>query len=176
MSHSNSSGSLNLLDFKAPAIRTLHTTWFAFFMTFVLWFAHAPFKGALVKAFHMNDAQWKALLILNVALTIPARIVIGILVDKFGPRVTFSLLLMIFGVLCCCFALSTSFEMLALTRFLMGFAGAGFVIGIRLVGEWFPARQVGLAEGIYGGWGNFGSAAAAIILPSVALIFGGDDG
>ncbi len=176
MSHSTTNSSLNLLDFKAPAIRTLHTTWFAFFMTFVLWFAHAPFKGALVKTFQMNDAQWKALLILNVALTIPARIVIGILVDKFGPRVTFSLLLMISGILCCGFALSRSFEMLALTRFLMGFAGAGFVIGIRLVGEWFPARQVGLAEGIYGGWGNFGSAAAAIILPTVALLFGGDDG
>ncbi|MES2657719.1 MAG: MFS transporter [Verrucomicrobiota bacterium] len=172
----SSTGKLNLLAFKAPSIRTLHATWFAFFLTFVLWFAHAPFKGTLVKAFHMNDAQWKALLILNVALTIPARIIIGILVDKFGPRVTFSLLLMISGVLCCFFALSQSFEMLALTRFLMGFAGAGFVIGIRLVGEWFPARQVGLAEGIYGGWGNFGSAAAAIILPSVALIYGGEEG
>lgn len=170
------SGQLNLLDFKAPSIRTLHATWFAFFMTFVLWFAHAPFKGALVKAFDMNDAQWKALLILNVALTIPARIIIGILVDKFGPRVTFSLLLMISGILCACFALSRSFEMLALTRFLMGFAGAGFVIGIRLVGEWFPARQVGLAEGIYGGWGNFGSAGAAIVLPTIALMFGGEEG
>ncbi len=122
-SFARNNGQLNLLDFKAPAIRTLHTTWFAFFMTFVLWFAHAPFKGALVKAFEMSDAQWKALLILNVALTIPARIIIGILVDKFGPRVTFSLLLMISGVLCTVFALSNSFEMLALTRFLMGFAG-----------------------------------------------------
>ncbi len=169
-------GKLNLLDFKAGSIRTLHATWFAFFMTFVLWFAHAPFKGALVQAFDMNEAQWKALLILNVALTIPARIIIGILVDKCGPRVTFSLLLMISGVLCTCFALSRSFEMLALTRFLMGFAGAGFVIGIRLVGEWFPAKQVGLAEGIYGGWGNFGSAGAAIVLPTVALMFGGEEG
>ncbi|MGB2255648.1 MAG: MFS transporter, partial [Spongiibacter marinus] len=56
------------------------------------------------------------------------------------------------------------------------FIGAGFVIGIRLVGEWFPARQVGLAEGVYGGWGNFGSAAAAMTLPTLALMFGGDDG
>ena len=54
--------------------------------------------------------------------------------------------------------------------------GAGFVIGIRLVGEWFPAQQVGMAQGIYGGWGNFGSAAAAMTLPTVALLFGGDDG
>lgn len=175
MSNSTDSN-LKLLDFRSPAIRTLHLSWFAFFLTFVLWFAHAPFKGAITEAFAMTEAQWKALLILNVALTIPARIVIGILVDKFGPRLTYSLLLMVSGLLCAFFALATSFEMLALARFLMGFAGAGFVIGIRLVGEWFPARQVGLAEGIYGGWGNFGSAAAAMILPSLALAYGGENG
>ena len=169
-------GKLRIFDFKSPAIQTLHVTWFAFFLTFTLWFSHAPLKSAIVGTFDITNAQWKALLILNVALTIPARIVIGILVDKYGPRVTYSLLLMSAGILCSFFALAQSFEMLALARFLMGFVGAGFVIGIRLVGEWFPARQVGLAEGVYGGWGNFGSAAAAITLPSVALAFGGEDG
>ncbi|MEO5712516.1 MAG: NarK family nitrate/nitrite MFS transporter [Luteolibacter sp.] len=173
---SSSDGKLRIFAFNSPAIRTLHLTWFAFFLTFVLWFAHAPFKVEISKSFNLTTAQWKALLILNVAFTIPARIIIGILVDKFGPRVTYSFLLMISGLLCVAFALSTSFEMLAFTRFLMGFAGAGFVIGIRLVGEWFPARQVGLAEGIYGGWGNFGAAAAAMALPSVALLYGGPDG
>ena len=74
------------------------------------------------------------------------------------------------------FSLANSFEQLALSRFLLGFVGAGFVIGIRMIGEWFPAKQVGIAEGIYGGWGNFGSAAAAMSLPTVALLFGGDEG
>ncbi len=125
----------------------------------------------------MSAAQWKALLILNVALTIPARIVIGILVDKFGPRIVYSALLVISGLLCLAFASAQSFEQLALLRFAMGFVGAGFVIGIRMVGEWFPARQVGLAEGVYGGWGNFGSAAAAFTLPTIALVvFGGELG
>lgn len=167
---------LNPLNVGNPAIRTLHFTWIAFFLTFVLWFSHAPMKSSIMAAFDLSLPQWKALLILNVALTIPARIVIGILVDKFGPRLTYSLLLMSAGVLTSLFALSTSFEMLALTRFLMGFIGAGFVIGIRMVGEWFPARQVGVAEGIYGGWGNFGSAAAAMSLPTLALLFGGENG
>ena len=171
-----SSSKLNLLDFSQVNIRTLHVTWFAFFLTFVMWFSHAPMKPLIMAAFDMNIAQWKALLILNVALTIPARIVIGILVDKFGPRVVFSTLLVISGLLCIGFAFSTTYEQLAIMRFAMGFAGAGFVIGIRMVGEWFPARQVGLAEGVYGGWGNFGSAAAAFSLPTLALMFGGDDG
>jgi NNP family nitrate/nitrite transporter-like MFS transporter len=46
------------------------------------------------------------------------------------------------------------------------------VIGIRLVSEWFPANELGTAEGIYGGWGNFGSAAAAMSLPVLALFIG----
>ncbi|YCM46647.1 MFS transporter [Verrucomicrobiaceae bacterium 227] len=169
-------GKFKIFDFKSPAIQTLHITWFAFFMTFVLWFSHAPMKAAISESFNITGAQWKALLILNVALTIPARIVIGILVDKFGPRITYALLLIAAGFLCSFFALARSYEMLALARFLMGFVGAGFVIGIRLVGEWFPAKQVGLAEGVYGGWGNFGSAAAAMTLPTLALAYGGPNG
>ena len=171
-----SASNLNLIDFSKANIRALHLTWFAFFLTFVMWFAHAPLKPLIMEAFDMSVDQWKALLILNVALTIPARIVIGILVDKFGPRVIYSGLLIISGGLCIGFAMAQSYEQLAILRFAMGFAGAGFVIGIRMVGEWFPARQVGLAEGVYGGWGNFGSAAAAFTLPTLALIYGGENG
>jgi|TARA_B100000959_G_scaffold76692_1_gene81478 NNP family nitrate/nitrite transporter-like MFS transporter len=166
----------NLLNFRSPKIRTLHYTWFAFFLTFVVWFNHAPMVVAIRETFDLSTPQWKALLILNVALTIPARIVIGMLVDRYGPRNVYTLLLMMSGVLCTAFALAQNYGQLALTRFLMGFIGGGFVIGIRMVGEWFPARQVGLAEGVYGGWGNFGSAAAAMILPSLALVFGGENG
>ena len=66
----------------------------------------------------------------------------GALVDKFGPKRTYSTLLAAGSVPCFMFAFATSFEQLALARFLSGFIGAGFVIGIRMVGEWFPARQV----------------------------------
>ncbi len=171
-----SGGNLNLLNVKQANVRLLHLSWFAFFLTFMVWFSHAPMLASIKEAFDLTSQQVKALMILNVALTIPARIVVGMLVDKFGPRIIYSMLLVIGGGLCLGFAFADSYETIALMRFLMGFIGAGFVIGIRLVGEWFPARQVGLAEGVYGGWGNFGSAAAAMTLPTLALIYGGDDG
>ncbi len=166
---------LNLFSFTGK-IKTLHLSWFAFFLTFVVWFNFAPLLASIQETLGLTGQQVKLLMILNVALTIPARILIGMLVDKFGPRITYSLLLAISGVLCMLFAYADSFEKMALYRFLLGFVGAGFVIGIRLVAEWFPAKQVGLAEGIYGGWGNFGSAAAAMTLPALALIFGGEEG
>lgn len=174
MSH-KSSLNINLFSLQ-PKIKTLHITWLAFFISFAVWFNFAPLMGIIRQSLNLSDQEVKTLLILNVALTIPARIIIGMLVDKFGPRITYAALLVASGSVCIVFATSTSFEMLAITRFLLGFVGAGFVIGIRMISEWFPAKQVGLAEGIYGGWGNFGSAAAAITLPSLALAFGGDDG
>lgn len=169
------SSKFNLLSFSG-SVKILHMTWVAFFISFVVWFNHAPLMLLVSETLNMSKAEIKTILILNVALTIPARIAIGILVDKFGPKRTYSALLALGSLPCFLFAFADSFEQLALARFLMGFVGAGFVIGIRMVGEWFPAKQVGVAEGIYGGWGNFGSAAAAMTLPTLALVFGGDEG
>ncbi len=166
---------LNLFSFSGK-MRILHLSWVAFFISFFVWFNHAPLLGMMRESLGLNDQQIKTLLILNVALTIPARIIIGMLVDAFGPRRIFSILLFVSSFLCFGFAMADDFEQLALMRFLLGFVGAGFVIGTRMIGEWFPAKQTGIAQGIYGGWGNFGSAGAAVILPTVALAFGGEDG
>jgi NNP family nitrate/nitrite transporter-like MFS transporter len=170
-----SSNKLNLFSFSGKT-KILHMTWMAFFISFVVWFNHAPLMLVIAKTLGMSSSEIKTILILNVALTIPARIIIGILVDKFGPKRTYSTLLAGASVPCFMFAFAENFEQLALARFLLGFVGAGFVIGIRMVGEWFPAKQVGIAEGIYGGWGNFGSAAAAGVLPALSLLYGGDEG
>tara|TARA_R110002074_G_scaffold401634_1_gene600637 strand:- start:18768 stop:20234 length:1467 start_codon:yes stop_codon:yes gene_type:complete len=166
---------LNLFSYTGN-IRILHSTWIAFFISFMVWFNHAPLMSVIRDVFNLSNQEVSVLLILNVALTIPARIVVGMMVDSYGPRRMFSGILVVSGFLCLFFAWAQTFQQLALARFLLGFVGAGFVVGIRMIGEWFPARQTGLAQGIYGGWGNFGSAASAVILPSLALWFGGEDG
>ncbi|MDR3374368.1 MAG: NarK family nitrate/nitrite MFS transporter [Ancalomicrobiaceae bacterium] len=157
-------------------MKILHLSWLAFFLSFLVWFNHAPLMASIRTTFSLSDAQVSAILVLNVALTIPARVVIGAVVDRFGPRVTYSALLAISGVLCLFFACAQDFATLALARFLLGFVGAGFVVGIRMIGEWFPARQMGTAQGIYGGFGNFGSAAAALTMPWLLTLIGGPDG
>jgi len=166
---------LKLLSFT-DNIKILHLTWVAFFITFFVWFNHAPLLVVIKESLGFTDQEIKTLLILNVALTIPARIIVGMLVDKYGPKILYTVLLIFGSIPCFMFAMADSFEEMAFARFLLGGIGAGFVIGIRLISEWFSAKQVGVAEGIYGGWGNFGSAAAALSLPTIALMFGGDDG
>jgi len=145
-------------------------------MTFVVWLGLGPMMPFIKEALDLTDQQAKVLLILNVAMTIPARIVVGMLVDKFGPRIMYTGILVTGGLISIGFAWADSYEKLALLRFLSGFIGAGFVVGIRMIGEWFPAKQTGLAQGIYGGWGNFGSAGAAMTLPFIAASIGDGDG
>lgn len=148
--------------------RILHMTWFAFFLTFVVWFNFAPFATAVKAEFGLNEGQLRTLAICNVALTVPARIIVGMILDRYGPRITYSCLLVFAAIPCLTFALAQDFSQLVYSRLALSIVGCGFVIGIRMVAEWFPPKEIGLAEGLYGGWGNFGSAGAAFTLPSIA--------
>jgi MFS transporter, NNP family, nitrate/nitrite transporter len=160
-----------LFTFKGR-YRILHQTWFAFFLTFVCWFNFAPFATTIGKELHLLPEQIKTLGICNLALTIPARIIIGMLLDRFGPKVTYSMLLMFAAVPCLATALSHSFGELVISRLLMGIVGSGFVVGIRMVAEWFPPKDIGIAQGVYGGWGNFGAFGAEFALPIIAVATG----
>lgn len=149
--------------------RILHLTWFAFFLTFVVWFNFAPFVTAVKEDLGLTEAQLRTLAICNVALTVPARIIVGMILDRFGPRITYSCLLIYAAIPCLAFALAQNFGQMVFSRLALSIVGCGFVIGIRMVAEWFSSKEIGLAEGIYGGWGNFGSAGAAFTLPSIAM-------
>jgi len=164
-----------LLTFHGKT-KILHMSWLAFFISFVVWFNHAPLLVLIQQDLSISNAEIEIILLLNVALTIPARVIIGIVVDKFGARISYSVLLAVCSLPCFMFALAENFTQLAWARFLLGFIGAGFVVGVRIIGDWFPCNQMGTAEGIYAGWGNFGSAFAAIALPGLAVYFGAENG
>lgn len=154
--------------------KILHMTWFAFFLSFVVWFNLAPLATQVKSDFGLEVGQIRTIAICNVALTVPARIIIGMLLDKYGPRLTYSILLIYAAIPCIAFASAQNFSQLVISRLALSIVGAGFVIGIRMTAEWFPPKEIGLAEGIYGGWGNFGSAASAFTLPAIGgwLAFG----
>lgn len=166
----------SLLDFSNPSIRTLHLTWIAFFLTFVVWFNMAGVLSKMIEQFDwLSKSNVKALLVTNVALTIPARIIVGGLIDKYGPRRIFAGLMVIMIIPGLTFAFGDNFTQLVLSRLALGAIGAGFVIGIKMTANWFTPKYIGRAEGFYAGWGNFGSAAAAATVPFVAMyMLGGD--
>jgi NNP family nitrate/nitrite transporter-like MFS transporter len=176
-------GSGEIFDVSQERIRLMHFTWIAFFITFYVWFNMAPLATTMLDDVG-GEGGWltkdhiKILAICNVALTIPARIFVGALLDRFGPRRVFSALLIVMAFPTFAFAFGNSFVQLLIARLLLSIIGAGFVIGIRMISQWFPPSMIGRAEGLYAGWGNFGSAWAAMTLPWIALsVFGSyDDG
>ena len=164
-----------LLDFNQERIRTLHYTWIAFFMTFYVWFNLAPLATTMLDSIGwLTKEHVKILLIANVALTIPARIVVGALIDRFGARIVFSALMVVMAIPAVLFAASTTFMQMLIARLVLSSVGAGFVIGIKMIAQWFTPKYIGRAEGFYAGWGNFGSAFAAMTLPWFAVTFLGD--
>lgn len=172
-----------LIDFGQERIRTLHFTWIAFFVTFYVWFNMAPLATTMLASMDWMTREHIAVLaICNVALTIPARIIVGALIDKYGPRIVFSILMITMSIPALFFAFGDTFTQLLVSRLILGSIGAGFVIGIRMVAQWFPKNMIGRAEGFYAGWGNFGSAWAAMTLPWIGITFFseslglGDDG
>lgn len=158
-----------LLSFR-DRYRILHLTWFAFFLSFVVWFSFAPFATTIQRELHLTLPQLKVLAICNLVLTIPARIVIGMVLDRYGPRMTFSGLLVFALVPCVLTATAHDFNQLVWSSLINSIMGAGFVVGVRMTAEWFPPQETGLAQGIYGGWGNFGAAAAQLVLPILAVV------
>ena len=160
-----------MFTFSSEQKSVLHLTWVAFFLTFVAWFNMAPFNSTLARMTGLSSHQIDILMICNMVLTIPSRIVIGTLVDRYGPRHVFSALLVFAALVSFYFALATEFSEFLLSRLMMGMVGGGFVVGIKMIAEWFPSQKMGTAQGIYAGWGNFGAAAALFTLPPIASLF-----
>lgn len=167
-----------LLEIERREIKALHYTWIAFFLTFYVWFNMAPLATSMLQTeSYLTPDHIKLFLIANVALTIPGRVVVGMALDRFGPRRVFSILMVVMAIPTWFFAFGNSAMQLFVARLLMSIVGAGFVVGIHMTALWFKPKDIGFAEGFYAGWGNFGSAAAAITIPTIALqFFGGVDG
>ncbi len=168
----------DLFRYKKPEIRALHLTWIAFYICFFVWFNMAPLATSMLKSVGwLTSDDLRLFAIANVALTIPARILVGMALDKWGPRRVFSVLMVVMAIPAIAFAFGETRTQLLVSRLVLSSIGASFVVGIHMTAMWFRPRDIGFAEGFYAGWGNFGSAAAAMTLPMIALnVFGGDDG
>ena len=55
---SATTASFTLFSFSFTGkIRILHLTWFAFFLTFIVWFNHAPLLVSIRETFGLTDLQ-----------------------------------------------------------------------------------------------------------------------
>ena len=94
----NKATRINLFSLKTPQMRAFHMSWFAFFLCFFAWFGIAPLMAIVREELNLTKTQVGNTIIASVAITIVARLFIGWLCDRIGPRLTYTFLLM-FGSL-----------------------------------------------------------------------------
>src|ERR1700742_5242261 len=79
---------LNIFSIKGVQMRTFHLIWLMFFVCFFGWFGLAPLMPIIRTDLGLTKTQVGNTIIASVASTIVARLVIGRLCDKWGPRKT----------------------------------------------------------------------------------------
>lgn len=159
---------LSLFNLKNVSIRTFWITAISFFMCFFSWFGIVPFMPDVVKDLGLTpDQKWNSI-ILAVSGTVFARLLIGKLCDKYGPRMCYTFLLMLGAIpVILCGLVQTPTQFLV-CRLFIGFIGASFVITQVHTSLMFAPNIVGTANATSAGWGNLGGGANRLGMPLIA--------
>ncbi len=155
----------NFLNVKMPQIRTFHMTWFAFFSCFFAWFGIAPLMSVVRDELSLTQNQIGWAIIGSVSMTIFARLFIGWLCDRIGPRKSYTWLLLLGSLPVMGIGLAQTFETFLLFRVLIGGIGASFVITQYHTSVMFAPNVVGQANATSAGWGNLGGGVTQFVMP-----------
>ncbi|HZS47089.1 MAG TPA: MFS transporter [Blastocatellia bacterium] len=113
----------------------------------------------------------------SIALAVPVllgslgRIPLGMLTDRFGGRVMFSIVMAAAAVPAILMGWVSVYWQLLFFGFFIGMGLASFSVGVGFVSGWYPPHKQGMALGIYGG-GNIGQSLAAFGSPILAGALG----
>ena len=161
-------GKLNIFSLKGVQMKTFHITWLTFFFCFFAWFGIAPLMPLVSESLHLTKGQKGNVAIAAVSATIIARLIIGRLTDKYGPRKVYTWLLIICAFPVMLIGLADSYMTFLFFRLGIGVIGASFVLTQFHTSIMFAPNIKGTANAVAGGWGNTGGGATQIIMPLIA--------
>jgi MFS transporter, NNP family, nitrate/nitrite transporter len=164
---------LNIFSLKGVQMKTFHVTWLTFFFCFFAWFGMAPLMKLAKEQLHLTKDQIGNIQIASVSATILARLLIGRLVDKYGPRLVYTWLLAVCAVPVLFIGTSNSYMSFLIFRLAIGVIGASFVITQFHTSVMFAPNIKGTANATAGGFGNAGGGAANFFMPMIASGFVG---
>jgi NNP family nitrate/nitrite transporter-like MFS transporter len=159
---------LNIFSGRGIQMKTFHITWLTFFFCFFAWFGIAPLMPLVSEQLHLTKAQKGNVAIAAVSATILARLIIGRLTDKFGPRKVYTWLLVICAFPVIFIGLADSYITFLLFRLGIGVIGASFVLTQFHTSVMFAPNIKGTANATAGGFGNTGGGATQILMPLIA--------
>jgi NNP family nitrate/nitrite transporter-like MFS transporter len=152
---------------------TLVAAFLYFDVSFMVWVILGPLAVQISHDFSLSPAQKGLMVATPVLAGALLRLVLGVLVDRLGPKRTGMLAqsMVIAGLIAAWFTGVDSFNQILALGALLGLAGASFAVALPLASRWYPPEHQGTALGIAGA-GNSGTVFAALFAPSLAGAFG----
>jgi len=161
---------IQLFSFSTPAMRAFHVAWMAFFLCFFGWFGVAPLMPVIRSELQLTKAQIGNIVIASVAVTVLARLFVGWLCDRYGPRRIYAGLLILGSLPVMGIGLAHDYTTFLAFRLAIGAVGASFVITQYHTCAMFAPNVVGTANATAAGWGNLGGGVTQVAMP---LVFAG---
>ncbi|GBD26613.1 Nitrate transporter [bacterium HR30] len=158
---------IELLRVDTPPMRAFHVTWVAFCVAFFAWFAVAPLTPVIREELDLTPADLSNAMMASVAATVFARVVVGFLCDRMGPRRVYTWLLLVSFVPVISVAFVQDAASFIAARLAIGIVGAAFVVTQYHMSLMFAPRVLGAANAITAGWGNLGGGLAQVVMPSL---------
>src|SRR5690606_5727590 len=134
---------------------------------FMVWGLIAPLAPTFRDLYGLSSTQVGFLVAVPVLLGSVARLPLGMLTDRYGGRLVFTVLMVSLIAPAFVAGFMDSYGGLLAVSFFLGLAGASFAVGVPFVSRWFPPQRQGFALGVYG-VGNIGTAVASFMAPRVA--------
>ena len=158
---------LNVFSGDGIQMKTFHITWLTFFVCFFGWFGLAPLMPTIKENLNLDKSQIGNIVIASVSGTIIARLLIGKLCDSWGPRKTYTALLLIGAIPVMCVGLAKDYTSFLLFRLAISIIGASFVITQFHTSMMFASNIKGTANAVAGGWGNLGGGITNMVMPLI---------
>ncbi len=143
----------------------------AFALCFAVFGTMSAMMPMLSRQMHLTSVQKSAAVALPVLLGSLGRVPLGMLTDRFGGRVVFSVVMALSVIPAFLMGTVADYSHLLTYGFFIGIALASFSVGVGFVSGWFSAERQGFALGVYGA-GNIGQSLAAFGSPFIAAAAG----
>ncbi len=156
---------------QSAANQNLFFATIAFAVAFANWGIISGLAPLLKKELGLTVTQASVMIAIPVLLGSVGRIPLGILTDRYGGRMVFSILLMLNIIPAVALSFDRSYPSLLFWGFWLGLSGTSFAVGVAFVSKWFPPQQQGTTLGIYGA-GNIGQSVAVFGGPILANSIG----
>ena len=151
--------------------RALALSTIAFTVCFAVWTIFSIIGVSLKTELGLSETQFGLLIGTPVLTGSLVRVFLGILTDRMGGRIVYTLTMLAAAVATFLLAFAQTYEQFLLAALGVGMAGGSFAVGVAYVSRFYPAGKQGTALGIFG-VGNVGAAVTKFLAPFIMLAWG----